>query len=154
MFTLQTKVTEQSSPTWSDRNSLKWGPVVDRGRRERPREGKLKINYLWTLIVWALLTALCLSWFKILSCTYSSCKPKAYFFMQQTIIHESIFVFFKVPTLLFPFPICIRLDYLSPRQHSGVLVSGDVEESSYTCLKVGDVLYFIPSLTLMYSLLW
>lgn len=30
LFTLQTKVTEQSSPTWSVRNSLKWGPVVNR----------------------------------------------------------------------------------------------------------------------------
>lgn len=34
VFTLHTKVTEQSSPTWSERNSLKWGPVVVRGRRE------------------------------------------------------------------------------------------------------------------------
>lgn len=33
-FTLHTKVTEQSSPTWSERNSLKWGPVVVRRRRE------------------------------------------------------------------------------------------------------------------------
>lgn len=33
VFTLHTKVTEQSSPTWSERNSLKWGPVVVRGRR-------------------------------------------------------------------------------------------------------------------------
>lgn len=34
VFTLHTKVTEQSSPTWSVRNSLKWGPVVVRGRRK------------------------------------------------------------------------------------------------------------------------